>query len=175
MSRRAFILTLLMVFLSQCSVTGQGFHTRSNRALRLYDTGKRDYDLLYYDRAEQNLRLAAEEDDGFYEAHLLLGQLYSDTGQWEKSVKHYRRAIELDSLYFPPALYSLGRAEMRIGEYSEAKRHLEAYLNQPKTTSRLRIDAEKLVADCLFALSFPGSLFKVEPVSAGDSVNSALD
>jgi len=46
MSTRILILTLLMVFLSQCSVIGQGFHTRSNRALRLYDTGKRDYDLL---------------------------------------------------------------------------------------------------------------------------------
>ncbi|MDX9904814.1 MAG: OmpA family protein [Bacteroidales bacterium] len=175
MNRRTFILALLMVFLTQCSVSGQGFHTRSNRALRLYDTGKRDYDLLYFDRAEQNLKLAAEEDDGFYEAHLLLGQLYSDTGQWEKSVRHYRRAIELDSLYFPPALYSLGRAEMRIGRYREAKAHLEAYLNQPKNTSKLRIDAEKLVADCLFALSFPGSLFQIEPVSVGDSVNTALD
>ena len=156
MSYRTIILSLLIILLSQCSVIGQSFHTRSNRALRLYDTGKRDYDLLYYDRAEQNLRLAAEEDDGFYEAHLLLGQLYSDTGQWEKSVKHYRRAIELDSLYFPPALYSLGRAEMRIGQYREAKRNLEAYLSQPRTTSRLRIDAEKLIADCLFALSCPG-------------------
>ena len=126
MNNRTFILALLMVLFNQCGVTGQDFHTRSNRALRLYDTGKRDYDLLYYDRAEQNLKLATEEDAGFYEAHLLLGRLYSDTGQWEKSVSHYRRAIELDSLYFPPALYSLGRAEMRIGQYREAKRHLEA-------------------------------------------------
>ncbi|MCK7531050.1 MAG: hypothetical protein MZV63_08405 [Marinilabiliales bacterium] len=31
-----------------------------------------------YDRAETNLNMAVREDDRFYEAHILLGQLYSD-------------------------------------------------------------------------------------------------
>lgn len=175
MSCRLTIATFVFLFLSQCAVSGQGLHTRSNRALKYYDLGKRDYDLLFLDRAERNLKVAIGEDDKFYEAHLLLGQLYSDIGEWEKSVTHYRKAVSLDSLYFIPALYSLGRAEMRTGRYTEAKAHLEAYLQQPKTTSKLRTDAEMLVRNCIFALSFPGSLFQTEPLSAGDSVNTELD
>ncbi|MGB8357160.1 MAG: OmpA family protein [Bacteroidales bacterium] len=175
MSFRTFILALSMLFLSRCSVTGQGLHTHSGRALKFYDLGKRDYEMLYFDQAESNLKIAVDEDPRFYEAHILLGQLYSDQGDWEKAVIYYRKAISLDSLYFTPALYNLGRAEMRTGRYQEAKSHLEAYLRQPKTTARLRADAEQLISNCIFALSFPGSLFQTEPMSVGDSVNTELD
>jgi outer membrane protein OmpA-like peptidoglycan-associated protein len=175
MKVRILITVMLMVILSQCAVTGQNYHTRSNRALKYYDQGKRDYDLLYYDRAETSLKMAVREDEGFYEAHLLLGQLYSDTGDWEKAVTHYRKAVSIDSLFFVPALYALGRAEMRTGRYSEAITNLEAYIRNPKATAKLRTEAGKMLASCRFALSFPGSLFPTEPVNAGDSVNTSLD
>ena len=175
MSFRTFILALSVLLLSRCSVTGQNFHTHSGRALKFYDLGKRDYEMLYLDRAESNLKIAVAEDPGFYEAHILLGQLYSDQGEWEKSVTHYSKAVSLDATYFTPALYSLGKAELRTGRYQEAKTHLEAYLSQPKTTPKLRAEAEQLISDCIFALSFPGSLFQTEPLSVGDSVNTELD
>ncbi len=164
-----------MLFLSQCSVIGQSLHTHSGRALKFYDLGRRDYDMLYFDQAESNLKIAVDEDPRFYEAHILLGQLYSDQGDWEKAVTHYSKAVSLDSLYFPPALYNLGRAEMRTGRYLEAKSYLEAYLRQPKTTAKLRTDAQQLISNCIFALSFPGNLFQTEPLSVGDSVNTELD
>ncbi len=173
--RTQIVALILLIMLSQCTLTGQTLHTRSNRALKYYDQGKRDYELLYYDRAETNLKLAVKEDNRFYEAQILLGQLYADTGDWEKSVYHYRSAVEIDSLFFPPALFSLGKAEMRTGRYFEALNHLEAYLNQQGATARLRSEAEKMIASCRFALSFPVSLFETEPVSAGDSVNTVLD
>jgi outer membrane protein OmpA-like peptidoglycan-associated protein/tetratricopeptide (TPR) repeat protein len=175
MKRRILIAAALLLVTCHSAVTGQTFHTRSNRALKYYDQGKRDYDLLYYDRAESNLKEAVREDHLFYEAHLLLGQLYADTGDWEKAVTHYRAAIDIDSLFFVPALYSLGRAELRTGRYFEAANHLEAYMKQPGSSQRLRLEAEKLLINCRFALSFPGSLFETEPVSAGDSVNTTLD
>lgn len=164
-------LTMLLTQLT----SGQNFHTRSNRALKYYHQGKRDYEFLYYDRAESNLKLAVEEDNRFYEAHVMLGQLYTDTGDWEKSVTHYRSAVRIDSLYFTPALFSLGRAELRTGRYFDALNHLEAYLKQPGVTPKLRVEAEKMIASCRFALTFPSSLYEMEPVSAGDSVNTVLD
>jgi len=175
MSMGRSIFAILLLVLTQCSVTGQTFHTRSNKALKYYDQGKRDYDLLYYDRAEMNLLHALKEDGRFYEAHLILGQLYSDTGDWEKAVTHYRAAVAVDSLFFIPALYSLGKAELRTGQYFDAAGHLEAYLKQPGINAGMRNEAEKMLANCRFALSFPASLFEKEPVSAGDSVNTVLD
>ncbi len=175
MSVRIVIITLSLLFLSQCSVTGQGLHTRSGRALKFYDLGKRDYEMLFLDRAENNLKIAVAEDPRFYEAQILLGQLYSDQSEWEKAVTHYSRAVSVDSLYFTPALFNLGKAEMRTGRYMEAKSHLEAYLSQPKTTEKLRTDAEQMISNCIFALSFPGALFQTEPLSVGDSVNTELD
>ncbi|MFZ0471790.1 MAG: OmpA family protein [Bacteroidales bacterium] len=172
---RNIIIVLSLLLLNQCSVTGQSLHTRSGRALKYYDLGKRDYEMLYLDRAETNLKIAVAEDGQFYEALILLGQLYSDLGEWEKAVTHYSKAISVDSLYFTPALYNLGKAEMRTGRYQEAKNHLEAYLSQPKTTPKLRSDAEMFISNCIFALSFPGALFQTEPLSVGDSVNTESD
>jgi outer membrane protein OmpA-like peptidoglycan-associated protein/tetratricopeptide (TPR) repeat protein len=175
MSFRNVIIALTLLLLGQCSVTGQNLHTRSGKALKYYDLGKRDYEMLYIDRAEINLKIAVAEDGQFYEAHILLGQLYSDQGDWEKAVTHYTRAVSVDSLYFTPALYNLGKAEMRTGRYQQAKSHLEAYLRQPRTTPKLRSDAEMLISNCIFALSFPGTLFQTEPRSVGDSVNTEFD
>ncbi|MCJ7820916.1 MAG: tetratricopeptide repeat protein, partial [Bacteroidales bacterium] len=156
MNLKGTLIICLLLFLTVPAVRSQDLHTRSNRALKFYDLGKRDYEMLYHDRAERNLLQAVEEDRKFYEAHLLLGQLYSDQGAWEKAISHYRSAISIDSLYFTPALYSLGRAEMRTGRYAASKSHLEAYLKQPKISSKLRAEAEKYMSNCIFALSFNG-------------------
>lgn len=175
MKLKSILILPLICLLWTTSVSGQNFHTKSNRALKYYDLGKRDYDMLYHDRAEKSLLVAVSEDIKFYEAHILLGQLYSDTGDWEKAVRHYRNAIALDSLYFTPALYSLGRAELRTGRYASSKAHLEAYLKQPKTSSKLRADAASLISNCIFALSYSGNMFQNNPMSVGDSVNTVLD
>ncbi len=175
MGGRISITAILILTLSLLQLSGQELHTRSNRALKYYDLGKRDYELLYYSRAESNLKLAVREDSRFYEAHILLGQLYTDTGEWEDAVTHYRAAITIDSLFYPPALFSLGRAELRTGDYYSASIHLDAYLKRQGSSARLRREAEKMLADCRFALAYPESAFGVEPVNAGDSVNSELD
>ncbi len=175
MKLKSLLILPLFYLLWIPSVSGQNFHTKSNRALKYYDLGKRDYDMLYLDRAEKSLLVAVSEDDKFYEAHILLGQLYSDTGDWEKSVRHYRNAIAIDSLYFTPALYSLGKAEQRTGRYAASKAHLEAYLKQPKTSSKLRAEAATLISNCIFALSYSGNMFSNNPRSVGDSVNTDLD
>ncbi|TNF39914.1 MAG: tetratricopeptide repeat protein [Bacteroidetes bacterium] len=175
MSIRIIIMTLFLLMAGGHILKAQSLHTRSNRALKYYEQGKREYELLYYDRAENNLNRAVEEDPGFLEAHLILGQLYSDTGDWEKAVIHYRAAVATDPLFFPPAHYSLGRAEFRTGRYTEAMNSLEFYVKQPGASAKLKTEAEKMLASCRFALSFPESLFETDPVSAGDSVNTSLD
>ncbi len=175
MNLKGTLIIFLLLFLTVPGVRSQDLHTRSNRALKFYDLGKRDYEMLYHDRAERNLLQAVEEDRKFYEAHLLLGQLYSDQGEWQKAIIHYRSAISIDSLYFTPALYSLGRAEMRTGRYAASKSHLEAFLKQPKISSKLRAEAEKYISNCIFALSYNGNSNHYFPKSVGDSVNTSLD
>lgn len=175
MRRATTILLLFIITGFTAMIHSQSLHTRSNRALRFYDIGKRDYEMLYYDRAEQNLNTAVKEDPAFYEAYLILGQLYTDQGEWEKAVESYTRAVTLDSLGFVPALFSLGKAELKTGRYLKARVHLDAYLAQAGTSSKLREETGKMLKNCLFALSFPVSVLHSDPESVGDSVNTDLD
>ncbi len=175
MGRIVTITAILLLTVPLCLLSGQNLHTRSNRALRYYELGKRDYELLYFKTAESHLKQAVREDGRFLEAHLLLGQLYSDQGEWENAVTHYRAATDIDPSFFPPALFSLGKAELRTGNYYDASIHLEAYLKRQGSSARLRQEAEKMLSDCRFALSYPVKAYDTEPVNAGDSVNTELD
>lgn len=147
------ILTFLF-FLFSVSVSAQDYHTRSNRALRFYLQGKSDLEMLFIDQAEHNFKLATKEDQGFYEAWLMLGQLYNDKEIWADGAQCLSHAIKIDSLFFIPALFSLGKAEARSGRYVSAKTHLISFISQDNQSSRLISEANELIKNCDFALSF---------------------
>jgi hypothetical protein len=109
---RSYI-SVFLLFIVSLSAFGQDYHTRSNRALRFYLQGKSDLDMLFIDQAEHNFILATKEDKGFYEAWLMLGQLYNDKENWADGVKCLSNAVAIDSSFFIPALFSLGKAEAR--------------------------------------------------------------
>jgi Tol biopolymer transport system component len=157
------------------SVSGQDYHTHSNKALKHYLQGKSDLDMLFIDQAEENFLLAIREDKGFYEAWLMLGQLYNDKENWQDAADCLGKAVMLDSLYYTPALFSLGKAEARSGYYSLARVHLYAYLTLNKKSETLALEAKQMIEDCDFALTFPNLIFTGKPINMGDSVNSSAD
>jgi Tfp pilus assembly protein PilF len=52
-----------------------------------------------------------------------LGNLYSDTGQYEKAIENYRKAIEIDREFYP-AKVNLAMLYNRLGEKAKAERLL---------------------------------------------------
>jgi outer membrane protein OmpA-like peptidoglycan-associated protein len=173
--RSRYYILMLITFLFTLNVSGQDYHTSSNKALRHYLQGKDDMDLFYFDQAESNFLLAIKEDKGFYEAWLVLGQLYNDKEQWVEAVDCLSKAVKLDSLYFPNAIFSLGKAEARAGYFSLAKVHLSAYLSMSKKSEDLAYQARQMLEDCEFALSYPNLVFSGKAINLGDSVNTSAD
>ncbi|HPT11309.1 MAG TPA: OmpA family protein [Bacteroidales bacterium] len=174
MRTRYFIL-MLSVLLFATEAAGQDYHTRSNKALKHYLQGKEDLDLFYIDQAESNFKLAVKEDKNFYEAWLVLGQLYNDKEQWVDAVDCLSKAVRLDSLFFTNAIFSLGKAEARSGYFSLAKVHLSAYLTMGRKSDQLAEQARQMLEDCEFALSYPNLVFTGKAIDLGDSVNTSAD
>jgi len=71
-------------------------------------------------RTRKSLWLSAEKKGPFSaRAHNNLGDVYGVEGNWEKSIWHFRRAIEINP-YYSEAFHNLGNTLMQLGQYEKA-------------------------------------------------------
>jgi len=170
-----FILCSVLI----CGLTNngfsQGFHTTSNKALKLYNEGLNAYDFIDYPRAESNFKEAISIDKNFFEAYIMLGDLYTKQRKYIEAAKNYRVAVKLDSLFFKPVFFTLANAELMSGDYSNALEHYKVYLAQDGMSAKNRIVAGKNLKNCEFAITAIKSPVLFNPESVGPSINSPDD
>lgn len=170
---------LILLFLFSCSVAregiSQGLHTFSNKAVKAYNEGMSNYDYNNYDKAEALFKYALGFDTSFYEAHMMLGELYSRTRNFVGAVKSYRKAINIDSLTYRPVFFSLANAEMMTSDYTSALKHFRIYLTYKKASEKNRALALKNITNCEFAIEAMKRPVNFNPVSLGSNINTADD
>jgi tetratricopeptide (TPR) repeat protein len=89
--------------------------------------GKRAQDPgLDLQQIESLLKKAIDLDPKFAEAHLQLGNLYSDQNKYAQSIPEYERALEL-SPDLADGHYRLGQAYVHSGEKERAQQQLQVY------------------------------------------------
>ncbi len=79
------------------------------------------------DAAITHLQKATRIYPDYYEAHMMLGQLYMDMNQWEKAEASLKEAVRIDPKAVS-ALTSLGEVYRREKKYEEAQKILEEAL-----------------------------------------------
>lgn len=169
------MLILLIGLTAGFPCIGQRYHSTSNRAVRAYSEAVREYDFLYYASAEKLLKQAIEADNDFYEAHVLMGEMYSKIKRYTESAYHYQQAVRIDSLFYKPLFFALANAEFNSGNYSKALIHYEAYVKTGEGNEKNIELAKKAIANCVFADSSVNNPVPFNPVSVGDSVNTRDD
>ena len=89
--------------------------------------GKRAQDpSLDLHQIESLLRKSLALDPKLAEAHLQLGNLYSDQNEYAQAIPEYTRALELNS-DLADAYYRLGQAYVRTGEKDRAQQQFQVY------------------------------------------------
>jgi outer membrane protein OmpA-like peptidoglycan-associated protein len=171
------IFTICVIcFLVSCFLYGQeGYHTRSKKAIYLYEKAGREYNLLNYNESAKLLSQALQIDKKFIEGWLLLGQVYTDANLIEESISAFKTAISLDPLFFPPVHYLLARNEFSIGQYQPAREHLKAFLNAGYTSEELNDNAKRLIDNCDFSIHAVANPVPFEPVNMGPNINTVYD
>ena len=79
------------------------------------------------DAAIAHLQKAIRLYPDYYDAHMMLGQLYMDTSQWEKAEPSFKEAVRIDPKAIAP-LTSLGEVYRREKKYEAAQKILEESL-----------------------------------------------
>ncbi len=171
---KTFLVIAAVLMVTHNVTMGQELHTRSNRALRAYNEGKQAYDFINYAEAERNLLIATEKDENFIEAFLLIAELYKDQKRYDKSIKAYERVMQIDSMFFLPAFYSLGEVRFFKGDYKGALSAFRSFIAN-RGQANLQDKAKKYIDDCIFSLDAIEHPVPFKPVSLGDSINTAND
>ncbi len=153
----------------------QAYHTSSNKALKAYNEGVEEYDYLDFTNAEISFKEALSIDKNFYEAYMMLGELFSRLRRYSESSDYLRKAVRLDSLFYKPVFFNLATSEMMSGDYQSALIHFGVYLDQYGMSEKNRILAIKNSKNCEFAIEAMKNPVPFNPESIGSSINTVDD
>jgi len=143
--------------------------------MRLYNDGLESYEYLDFKKAEINFKEAILQDRNFFESYIMLGDLTAKQKRFSESVKYYRNAVKIDSLFFKPVFFTLAEAEFKSGDYVNALVHYNVYLAQTGMSAKNRLVASKSVIDCEFAINALKNPVPFNPVSVGSGINTKDD
>lgn len=169
----------IILFLVSCTVSQESFsqslHTSSNKALKLYNEGMAFYDYSELSKAEVLFKSALATDSTFFEAHMMLGEIYTKLRNYKDATASYSAAVAIDSVSYRPVFFTLANAEMMISDYANALSHYKAYLRSKGISEKNRVVAEKNVRNCEFAIESLKKPVSFNPISVGANINTSDD
>jgi outer membrane protein OmpA-like peptidoglycan-associated protein len=169
---RTFIHLFIMVLLLPAVLSGQSLSTNNKRAIGYFNEGRMKYEYRKNDDAYLMLVKAVEQDENFYEARLLLGDVCNDLRKYDEALTHYNKAILINPNRFPAAFYNLAGVEMELGKYNEAIQHMQQFLGNKSISKDLRTKGERRFANAVFAQNAVANPVPFTPVNLGSGVNS---
>ncbi len=157
------------------NLSAQELSTKSKKARKAYESGVEFLRLNDYPQSEKQFLKAIDEDSGFYEAYMLLGDIYEQIEKDSLAVFFYTEAVAIDSSRFPAIFSLIANIEYKNCKYANAAKHYRSYLNFPTTHGTNQVKAEKYLANCEFAIEAINNPVPFSPVNLGPNVNSELN
>jgi hypothetical protein len=133
------------------------------------------YDYVDYPNAEIFFKEALKSDNAFYEAFMMLGELYTKEKRFAEAASNYQRAVKIDSTSYKPVFFSLANAEMMSDDYQDALTHYKVYLRNKDNSEKNRRLAVRNIKNCEFAIVAIKNPVSFNPVSVGAGINTSDD
>ncbi len=152
-----------------------GLHTSSGKAVKAYNTGIDAYEYLDYPKAEVFFKEALKYDSWFFEAYMMLGELYTKQKKFSEATYNYTKALAIDSTAYKPAWFSLADAQFNTGDYENAIINYSKYLRNKSISEINKQTALRNIRNCEFALLAVKNPLEFNPVNIGPGINSRDD
>jgi len=124
-----------------------------------------------WDCAESEFTKAADADAKFIEPRIMLAEIAEQKGQSDVAMTRYREVMALNPGYFPVAQLHLADLEFKAGQYAEATKNYEAYMQREEEPQR-KARAKLGIRNCEFAARAINQPVPFEPKNLGPNVNS---
>ncbi|MFO7978782.1 MAG: OmpA family protein [Bacteroidales bacterium] len=146
--------------------------TRSARARRAFERAVEAYQLMDQEATVEALQDAIRHDDEFIEAHILLGEVFHARGDYPASIEYYKKALNIDPGFFPPARYYLGESYLLSGKYEPAQQQFRQFLEIPGISRSLQQKAKDHLQTTAFGVEAMKNPVPFEPINLGEAINS---
>ena len=171
---KTFVIAILGILYS-INLQAQDLTTHSKKAAKLFNEDEGLYRLQNYMRAENKFKEAIEIDPEFFEAWVMLADLYEQTKRDSMAIVSYHQAVSIDSTFYPAAWFYLGELEYENGLYADAKNHLAIYLKKNTGSQKNISKAENHIRNCDFALEAMKHPVPFKPINLGPKINTSLN
>ncbi len=147
----------------------------SKKAISHYKKGEKCYISNQFDDAIVEINRSLTIDDQFIEAWLLAGDNYRSLSRSAEAIMAYKKAIAIDSTFFPAAYYFIGNLLLEQGLYGESIQYFETFLLFDKVRPELQLQVLDKLAHSKFG-NFELHNPKNDKVSLmSDSINNESD
>jgi outer membrane protein OmpA-like peptidoglycan-associated protein/tetratricopeptide (TPR) repeat protein len=183
--RLSLLSTLLVVLsLNACAQATFPYSTENKKAIKLFEqaqqaptaqrnpqTGAPNYDagIVFLDQA-------LSKDSNFWEAALLKAEFLDYQRKYAEAAKYYQRALNIDPSHSisGSTYFYLAACLITIGEYDEALKNINRFLQNPNAKENLINQAYQMRACAEFSINAMAQPVEFKPVNAGEGINTIL-
>ena len=146
--------------------------TTTNKARKSMEEAKGLLMQQQLEKAVKPLQDAASEDPKFYDAHALLGEVYQQTGQHEKAVGAFEKAVALAPDHKPKTFFFASQSYWAIDRFDDAARSAEKFLSYPDQFGEWTAAAKRIQANAGFAKQAVSNPVPFNPRNLGPNINT---
>ena len=174
---KSFLVFAAFLFLCQLSFSqAVTYEHAKKKAQNHYDIGNNAYAFGHYAMADSMLKIAVESEKNFIEAHWLLGNMYLENQRkFDEAVKELKIVEQLNPHYDKTLYLKLGYALFNKGEYDEAKKYFQSFVDIKGVTPDYEKEGKNMIKNCDFAKEAVKHPVAFKPINLGSGVNSAED
>lgn len=170
------VLLFVIAILLSINLSGQNkYSTTSKKAIKAYEEALQYFNRLEYEGAVKYMNKAIKADNNFIEAHLVLAEIFIESGNRDKAKESYLNTIKINPDFFPGLYFSLAQLEMQDSRFEDGLKYLEKYLSYKNIQPNGRLEALRRVEWCKFAIDAIKNPVPFNPINLGDSVNTEYD
>jgi flagellar motor protein MotB len=165
-----FISVLTLILTLNISIFAQ--QPSKTHSEKQFDKAAQLYNRHDYAGALRQLDDLTIDEPSYARAWLLKADIFYDLQEYHKAVASYKKAVDIDSIIFPPAYYIMANLYFDLEKYENAKTNYLKYLTfKPKIQAELKRTAQNLIL-CDFRIKMMKNPVPFNPVNIGPNVNS---
>ncbi len=175
---------LLTLPISACAQAPFPYSTQNKKAIKLFEEAQKaptelrnpQTFALNYNAGISLLDQALAKDSNFWEAALLKAEFLDYQRNYAEAANYYQRALNIDPSHSisGSTYFYLAACQMSIGEYTDALKNINRFIQNPNAKENLINQAYQLRASAEFAIQAIAQPVEFKPVNAGEGINTIL-
>ncbi|MBN1250730.1 MAG: PD40 domain-containing protein [Bacteroidales bacterium] len=171
---RTLIFLIITIFVFQSISAQNKYYTKSKKAAKHFEKALQNYNLQYFQIAENELDEALKIDADFLDVYILKAQIEIEKGNKEKAIENFEKALKIDETYQSLIFLKKAEIELETGKYIQAKSDFVKYKSIKKLSENQENYLKKKIMQCEFAISAINNPVNFKPINIGSEINSEL-